>query len=185
MGRAGTVCFVLAAAAAALAASLASLGAEMKVARRFWVSRWSWLAAGGVIGAVAVAAGLWSVRPPQITLWMRPVHSLTLAACAEEAHQFGYSLGAGRGICRPGAGGSWYRAALVNRGSYTQVSCSATGYGAGGVVLFSGPLAFGFGGPRGLFAPARWAQTFTWYLPRKAAARVRAYQASCTASPYP
>jgi hypothetical protein len=84
---------------------------------------------------------------------MRPVHSLTLAACVEEAHQFGYSVGGGREICSPGVGGTWYRAALVNRGPYTKVSCAATGYGVHGVVLFNGPLEFAFGGPRGLFAP--------------------------------
>ena len=90
----------------------------------------------------------------------------------------------GQFICRPGVGGTWYRTALVNHGPYTQVSSAATGYGAHGVVLFSGPLEFAFGGPRGLFAPAHWAITFTWYLPRRTAARVRAYQASCSALPY-
>lgn len=157
----------------------------MKMASRYWVPRWFWLAAGAAIGAIAVAVAVWSTRPAQITLWMRPVHPLTLAACAEEAHQFGYSLGAGRSICGPGAGGTWYRAALVNHGPYTQVSCAATGYGAHGVVLFRGPLQFAFGSPRGLFAPAHWAITFTWYLPRRTATRVRAYQASCSTLPYP
>ncbi len=113
------------------------------------------------------------------------MHPLTLAACADEAHQFGYSTGAGGLLCRPGLGGTWYRAALVNHGSYTGVSCTATAYGARGLVLFSGPLQFAFGGPRGLFAPAHWAMTFTWYLPHRTADRVRAYQASCSALGYP
>ena len=157
----------------------------MKMPTRHWIARWPWLAAGAALGATAVAVAVWSARPAQITLWMRPVHPLTLAACAEEAHQYGYSIGAGRTICRPGVGGTWYRAALVNRGPYAQASCTATAYGAHGAVLFTGPLQFGFGSPRGLFAPAHFAITFTWYLPRHAAAPVRAYQAKCSAPPYP
>jgi hypothetical protein len=84
---------------------------QMKMASRSWVPRWFWLAAGLLIGVIAVALAARPARPAQITLWMRPVHPLTLAACAEEAHQFGYSLGADRDICGPGAGGAWYRAA--------------------------------------------------------------------------
>ena len=53
-----------------------------------------------------------------------------------------------------------------------------------GTVLFRGPLEVAFGGPRGLFAPAHWALSFTWYLPRRTAARVRAYVASCSTVPY-
>ena len=74
---------------------------------------------------------------------------------------------------------------LVNTGRYTQVNCTATGYGARGEVLFSGPLPFEFGGIRGLFVPAHWALTFTWYLPQRTTASVRSYAAACSALPYP
>jgi hypothetical protein len=157
----------------------------MKVRGRYVTSRWFWFAVGAIGGALAVAVAGWATRPQQIDFWMRPVHPLTLAACADEAHQFGYSIGAGRLICEPGVGGTWYRAALVNHGLYAKVSCTATGYGASGAVLYKGPLEFAFGGPRGLFAPAHWAISFRWYLPRRTAERVRAYQASCSTSPYP
>jgi hypothetical protein len=157
----------------------------MKIGGKYLGLRWPWLAVGAIIGASAVAVAVWATRPTQITLWMTPAHPLTLAACAEEAHQFGYSIDAGRSFCQPGVGGTWYHAALVNNGPYRQVSCTAKGYGARGTVLFSGPLPFEFGGIRGLFAPAHWALLFTWYLPQRTTARVWTYVATCSTLPYP
>jgi hypothetical protein len=158
---------------------------QVKMGRRSWAPRWLWLAVGAIIGASAVAIAVWATRPAQVTLWMTPVHPLTLAVCAEEAHQFGYSIGAGRIICEPGVGGTWYSAILVNDGQYARVSCTATGYGARGAVIFSGLLPFELGGIRGLFAPAHQALSFTWYLPQRPNARVRTYVATCSTLPYP
>ena len=140
--------------------------------------------ASAIVGAFAVAIAVWVTRPPPVKLWMKPAHPLTLAACTQEAHQFGFSADAGRLLCKPGMGGTWYHAALVNDGQYSRVSCTATGYGADHAILFKGVLPFAFGGIRGLFAPAHWALSFTWYLPRRTAGRVWTYAAACSVQPY-
>jgi hypothetical protein len=162
--------------------------------------RWYWVAACVliVIGAVAVIV-VRATRSPQLTLSMRPVRTLTTAACVAEAHRYGYSISAGMFICQPGTAAAapplggvhgpsgsaplWYHAVLVNRGSYALVDCSATGYDSGGRAVFHGGLPFTFAGIRGLFA-GHGTTAFYWYLPKRTASEVLRYTASCSINPY-
>jgi hypothetical protein len=116
---------------------------------------------------------------------MRPGKPLTLEACAAEAHAQGYSLGAGKLICNPGAFVPWYHAVLTNRGAYAPVSCTATAYDPHGRSVFNGALSFELFGIRGLFAPAHRSIAFYWYLPEAATGPIKRYVAACSAKPYP
>jgi hypothetical protein len=133
-----------------------------------------------VVSAVA-AVIVWLTRPAQVTLSMRPVRPLTMAACVAEAHRYGYSISAGRIICPSLSAPRWYHAVLVNRGSYALVDCSATGYDSGGKAVFHGWLPFTFAGIRGLFA-GHGTTSFYWYLPKPTASQVLRYAASCSIS---
>ena len=148
--------------------------------RRYWVAFTPL-----IIGAAVAIVVIWVTRPAQVTLIMRPVRPLTIAACAAEAHQYGYSLSAAAGFCEAGTGHSWYFARLTNRGPYDFMSCAATGYDSRGQNVFHGPLPFEFAGIRGLFAPGHRTITFTWYLPQITSAAVARYTATCTARHYP
>lgn len=152
----------------------------MRGRRRYWI-----VGLSGTAVAVAVALVLWLTRPPQIVLSMRPAHPLMLDACAAEAHAQGYSLLAGKDLCRAGASVPWYHAVLTNRGGYAQVSCSATGYDSHSLVAFNGLLGLELFGIRGLFAPGHQTIRFYWYLPEAASAPIKRYVATCSVEPYP
>lgn len=146
--------------------------------------RW-WLAAALAVAGAVVAVMVWVTQPPQFSLSLRPVRPLTTAACAAEAHQYGYSLTVATTImCPTSAAQSWYHAVLINRGGYTLVNCSATGYDARGKVIYHGLVPFSFAGLRGLFA-GHGTTTFYWYLPQSAAAPVQRYSATCSVNPWP
>jgi hypothetical protein len=140
-----------------------------------------------IVGAAVAVVVIWVTRPAQaqVTLSMRPVRPLSTAACAGEAHQYGYSLSAAAGFCQTGAGHAWYFARLTNRGPYDFMSCAATAYDSRGRIVFQGPLPFEFAGIRGLFAPGHRSMTFYWYLPQITTAAVARFTATCTARRYP
>jgi hypothetical protein len=141
------------------------------------------LIAALVLGGVA-AFIIWVTRPAQVTISMSPRRPVSTAACAAEVHEYGYSKTAAEDMCAPGAGSSWYHAVLLNNGSYSRVSCSATAYDAKGNTVFRGVLPFTFGGIRGLFA-GHGTTVFDWFLPPPAFAPIRRYVASCSTLPYP
>jgi hypothetical protein len=148
---------------------------------RFWLPPAILIASG----AVAVVM-IWALRPTtQVSLSMRPVRPLTAAACVAEARHYGYSTGGAGTICPSGTAHSWYHALLTNNGPYALMSCAATGYDSRGKTVFHGPLLFGFGGVRGLFAPDHRSIAFSWYLPQAVTAPVTRYAATCSARPYP
>lgn len=136
-----------------------------------------------VLGGVA-AVVVWIARPAQVTISISPLRPLSAGACAAEVHGYGYSLDAADDMCVPGAGSSWYHAVLLNRGSYSRVSCSATVYDARGNTVFHGVLPFTFGGIRGLFA-GHGTTSFDWFLPPPTSARASRYVTTCSTLPYP
>lgn len=161
----------------------------MRSSLAYWIKR-SWLARYAVIVIALVAGGVIAVtvfkphRSP-VTLDLRPATPLTTAACITEVRHYGYGAGPAGSLCQSSTGQSWYHARLTNRGPQAFMSCSATGFGPRGEVVFKGPLPFEFGGVRGLFAPGHRSITFSWYLPRKAASAVARYTATCSARQYP
>jgi hypothetical protein len=156
----------------------------------YWINRYGFLRYAVILvaliaGGVAAVTIFHPARPPQVALALRPAPAPTVAACVSEVRHNGYGAGAAGPLCASGAGQAWYRARLTNHGPYEFMSCTATGYDAGGKVVYRGPLPFEFAGSRGLFAPAHRSVTFSWYLPRKPAGAVRHYTAVCSARPYP
>jgi hypothetical protein len=140
------------------------------------------LLAGGVI-AVAV---FHPTKSSQVTMAMKPAAPLTTAACVSQARHFGgYSAGAAGLLCGTGHGLSWYHARLTNQGGYDFTRCRATGYDAGGRVVFRGLLPFDFAGTRGLFAPGHRSIEFSWYLPRQSGSAAARYVTACVARQYP
>jgi len=117
--------------------------------------------------AVAVIVVLIAIHPPaQITLRLRHVAPLTMAACISEATHFGYSVDGARNICSFGKSRSWYHAVLTNKGQGAYPSCRATGFDRSGKAVFGGSLPFALGGfPAGLFARGHRSIAFYWYLP--------------------
>lgn len=151
------------------------------ISRRKYLATFAALAVTGTI----IAVSIWLTRPAQFTLSMRPVRARTTAACAAEAHHYGYSITVATTImCPASSAQSWYHAVLVNRGRYTLVNCSATGYDARGRTVFHGALPFTFAGIRGLFA-GHGTTAFYWYLPHPTAVVVQRYATTCSVNPWP
>lgn len=154
----------------------------MRNPRRYWAV-FVVLVVGVLVAVVAWQAGH---RSAQITLRMKPAAPLTVAACVAEVGSYGYSAGAARNICAFGRARSWYHAVITNKGPGAYPSCQATAFDSHGKAVFSGALAFMFGGfPAGLFVPGYRSTAFDWYLPRRISGTVMRYVATCSVNSHP
>jgi hypothetical protein len=154
--------------------------------RRYGVVRYLVVLVALLAGGVIAVTVFHPAQSTQVTLAMKPAAPLTTAACVRQARQYGgYSAGAAGPLCATGRGLSWYHARLTNQGGNNFTRCRATGYDAGGRVVFRGLVPFDFAGPRGLFALGHRSIEFSWYLPREPGAGATRYVTACTARQYP
>jgi hypothetical protein len=153
--------------------------------RRYGVVRYLVVLVALLAGGVIAVAVFHPAKSSQVTMAMKPAAPLTTAACVSQARHYGYAAAPAGALCATGRGLSWYHARLTNKGGYDFTRCRATGYDAGGRVVFRGLVPFDFAGPRGLFAPGHRSIEFSWYLPRQAGSPAARYVTDCTARQYP